>query len=413
MSTTFPNHLDDALYALTLIFQETPIPDRPDRKPLIRRDVLIEQLTAKGISVVNANQLIDNLVREGVFEALDFKGKEGEILEAEFTTTVALDGTDRGMEIRPIRKLAINRAAWQRFRAEVHGKGAAPELERTPAQDGHPASKGRSVSPSDKQFLALDRLARLVAKDEMADAMSRDPVHPLVVKNRRDQHRVRCETVLQTINQVARELDIPYSEWEPRLRRLCQAMMGVMNYGSGGGFEPWFGWDHGKKLEGGQLLMQRLEECREASADLERLAEWWGLTDAAVQHEIGSAPVTWDELMEQLRAWLEDLRAKSGPGRRAVQPAPTAETPPVQAAGATASVATPAPRSSPLAPKELAALLGPSVSPAAVDSFLRRYREKYPDCFITVDDDDRRRNQPKYLYYPDEVMPALKAHFGH
>jgi hypothetical protein len=90
--------------------------------------------------------------------------------------------------------------------------------------------------------------------------------------------------------------------------------------------------------------------------------------------------------------------------------APAVE-PAVQATGVTARVATAAAGHSPLASKELAAKLGPSVSHDAVDSFLRRYRAKYPDCFITVDDDDRRRNQPKYLYHTADVWPVLKAHF--
>jgi hypothetical protein len=64
----------------------------------------------------------------------------------------------------------------------------------------------------------------------------------------------------------------------------------------------------------------------------------------------------------------------------------------------------------PLPPKELAKVIGKSVS--AVDSFLRRYREKFPDCYITVDDDDRRRNEPKYLYRVGDVLPALREHFG-
>jgi hypothetical protein len=66
--------------------------------------------------------------------------------------------------------------------------------------------------------------------------------------------------------------------------------------------------------------------------------------------------------------------------------------------------------SSPLSPKDLAGMIEESV--AAVESFLRRYRAKFPDCFITVDDDDRRRNEPKYLYRVADVLPALKEHFG-
>ena len=38
----------------------------------------------------------------------------------------------------------------------------------------------------------------------------------------------------------------------------------------------------------------------------------------------------------------------------------------------------------------------------------RRYRGKYLDCYIEVDQDDRRRNQPKYLYHAGDVLPYLQ-----
>jgi hypothetical protein len=60
----------------------------------------------------------------------------------------------------------------------------------------------------------------------------------------------------------------------------------------------------------------------------------------------------------------------------------------------------------------LAAQLGISNRMTAVESFLRRYREKYPDCYVCLGDDDRRRNDPKYLYRSAEVLRALKEHFG-
>jgi hypothetical protein len=50
------------------------------------------------------------------------------------------------------------------------------------------------------------------------------------------------------------------------------------------------------------------------------------------------------------------------------------------------------------------------VQSTAIELFLRRYRDKYPDCCITVDEADRRRNEPKYLYRTKDVGPALKAY---
>ena len=69
--------------------------------------------------------------------------------------------------------------------------------------------------------------------------------------------------------------------------------------------------------------------------------------------------------------------------------------------------------SSPLSATDLAKLLREQgcrqATDNAVESFLRRYRKKHVDCFICVDDDDRRRNEPKYLYRP-EVLPYLLEH---
>jgi hypothetical protein len=57
---------------------------------------------------------------------------------------------------------------------------------------------------------------------------------------------------------------------------------------------------------------------------------------------------------------------------------------------------------SPLSAKDLATLL--REEPSAVESFLRRYRTKYPDCY--VENESPRKNDPHYLYRP-EVWPAL------
>jgi hypothetical protein len=57
---------------------------------------------------------------------------------------------------------------------------------------------------------------------------------------------------------------------------------------------------------------------------------------------------------------------------------------------------------------DLARRFGWSVG--AVESFLRRYRERFVDCFDEAD--GRRRNEPRYLYRVADVLPALREHFG-
>jgi hypothetical protein len=53
---------------------------------------------------------------------------------------------------------------------------------------------------------------------------------------------------------------------------------------------------------------------------------------------------------------------------------------------------------------DIAALL--KQPPDRVDTFLRRYREKHPDCFVPVR--SPRRNEPRFLYRTAEVWPALE-----
>jgi len=45
----------------------------------------------------------------------------------------------------------------------------------------------------------------------------------------------------------------------------------------------------------------------------------------------------------------------------------------------------------------------------AVDAFLRRYREKYPDCYTKTE--SRRRNEPHCLYRVSDVLAVLQEHF--
>ena len=50
-----------------------------------------------------------------------------------------------------------------------------------------------------------------------------------------------------------------------------------------------------------------------------------------------------------------------------------------------------------------------SITSVAVESFLRRYRDTYPDCCREVE--GRRKNEARILYRYADVWPALKDHF--
>jgi hypothetical protein len=73
------------------------------------------------------------------------------------------------------------------------------------------------------------------------------------------------------------------------------------------------------------------------------------------------------------------------------------------------------PYTSPLSAPDLARFLRErgyaAATDDAVDSFLRRYRADYPDCYEERDRDDRRHNEPKYFYRP-EVWSPLVQHFA-
>jgi hypothetical protein len=58
--------------------------------------------------------------------------------------------------------------------------------------------------------------------------------------------------------------------------------------------------------------------------------------------------------------------------------------------------------------KDLAGRLGLTVG--QVGSFLRRYAEKYPDCWI--DNDHPRKGEPKKLYRTADVLPVLRERGG-
>lgn len=56
---------------------------------------------------------------------------------------------------------------------------------------------------------------------------------------------------------------------------------------------------------------------------------------------------------------------------------------------------------------DLARRLGQPID--TVETFLRRHRERFPDCFREAE--GRRRNEPRYLYRVADVWPALRDHF--
>jgi hypothetical protein len=133
------------------------------------------------------------------------------------------------------------------------------------------------------------------------------------------------------------------------------------------------------------------------------------LTDRDDQHLaalLGISPGEWGELnggqrIGRMEAALCERTNPAGANPALSQPnrEPQGELPVVPAL---ASEATHALLSAP----DLARQLG--MGEARVESALRRYRKKYPDCYVETEPGGRRRNEPKYLYRAGDVVPLLK-----
>jgi hypothetical protein len=132
MTERLPAELADVLYALELVFRDEPIPERPDRQPLIRQDTLVERLAELGIPQLRARALIDALVARGVFRVEDSL--------VNLTTFTRLDGTGQTTDVKPIRRLGIDLTAWAHFLTTE--KSRANSRDVGPADTGHASSAG-------------------------------------------------------------------------------------------------------------------------------------------------------------------------------------------------------------------------------------------------------------------------------
>jgi hypothetical protein len=105
--------------------------------------------------------------------------------------------------------------------------------------------------------------------------------------------------------------------------------------------------------------------------------------------------------LEEVADRLERELGESGPETHRAPEAPTAPSP----AGESQ---VPDLLSGPLSARDLAERLGKRLP--GVESYLRRLREKLPDCCI--EDTLRRRNETRFYYKPEIVWPILVEHFA-
>jgi hypothetical protein len=65
------------------------------------------------------------------------------------------------------------------------------------------------------------------------------------------------------------------------------------------------------------------------------------------------------------------------------------------------------PLAGPLSAADLARQL--QLPPGKVENFLRRFRRENRDCCVEVD--NRRRNEPRFLYRTEVVVPELQRRY--
>jgi hypothetical protein len=159
----------------------------------------------------------------------------------------------------------------------------------------------------------------------------------------------------------------------------------------------------------------RWRSCLKTQGEIREAEEEAHVLQVTVQNALVRLRQKWDQ-----RTDTEAIRGAPTPGTLPPAPPPAlagadqrggtpAGVPPAPspAAPLVAGAEEEVPQSTLLSAPDLAQLLSQTVP--RVESFLRRYRKAHPDCFVTVDEDDRRRNQAKYLYRTAEVLPALRA----
>jgi hypothetical protein len=173
---------------------------------------------------------------------------------------------------------------------------------------------------------------------------------------------------------------------------LDRARAGLLEALHPGGVKDWYGGDT-------DITQSALDlPVRAALKDLRRFLLDGSFSSRAVQER------------EETIVYLEGLLSR-------IQTPRTEKTPP-DPAGAQAfdrQLPETIPYTSPLCAQDLARLLRQSgyarATDDAVQAWLRRYRDNFPDCYERRDRDDRRRTEPLIFYRP-EVWPHLVRHFA-
>jgi hypothetical protein len=175
------------------------------------------------------------------------------------------------------------------------------------------------MPPGESPLLALDRFARAVCNEEMADLTSRIPRHPFLTNHRRESQRLEGERLAQQATEWAGENNIPFGEFDPRLQSLTTAVLGVMNILG----ETWWPTSPAEAVEGTQELRQRIEKCRDASSELMRFGHYHACPVPLSHPGDGQVPPTWDELLGRMSDWAASIEPVTGEQ----SPAVTDETP--------------------------------------------------------------------------------------
>lgn len=151
--------------------------------------------------------------------------------------------------------------------------------------------------------LELDRHARCICAAELADLTSRIPPHPLLTKQRREQHRLTGDELAGQVAAWTRQSNIPFAEVEPLVRTVAQQMMGAMNQLGA----IWWSTGQREVADLTRELHLRLEGCRQASLALLGFADYHGHPVPKLQVDDADAVPSWDALFGDLVDWEQRI----------------------------------------------------------------------------------------------------------
>jgi hypothetical protein len=178
------------------------------------------------------------------------------------------------------------------------------------------------MASAEDSFVSLYQLARAVCDAELTELTQiAPPPHPFHTHQRREAHHADFERMAREAAPLAREIGVPFGEFDPLVLDLGVALSATMN-GMG---DSWWFLHQAEPKNATRELRRRIEATQKASAKLCRFMQYHG-------HSLplsgpAPAPATWDEVFRRLAEWEERVRAAFGDsGGRTLVPGDLTDT---------------------------------------------------------------------------------------